>query len=91
MEYKLFSLDKAQKKGSAQVDNTADKLITVLVVIILVVSLAGTMFTYTGSGATGFANSSVNGGAPTWLVTLFPILLAIAILYIILKVIKSAK
>lgn len=89
MEYKLFDLGRAQRRGSAHISSSTDTLINILVVIVLVVSLAGTIFTYLGDGPTGFANESVNGGAPQWLVVIFPILVAVAFIYLILKLVKK--
>jgi hypothetical protein len=88
MEYKLFNLSKAQKKGTAHISGATDTLINTLVVVVLTVSLAGTVFTYLGSGATGFANATINGGAPQWLVVIFPILIAVTFVYLILKLMK---
>lgn len=80
-----FDLLIAQKKGAAHVSNATDKLIGVLVVVLLVSVLAGTIFGYLGTGATGLGNTTLNPGVPTWLPTVLIVLVAVGILYLVIR------
>lgn len=80
MEHKkLLSLQHMSKKGSAQISN---KLISVLVGLILVGALAPTIFEY--------ANLS-GSGAPSWLITLSPILVGVGIFYMLYRLTIGKK
>ena len=70
---KLKSLQKMGKKGSKQLVNT---LVGLLVGLIMVVSFAPTIF----------ENANFTGtGAPAWLITIVPILVAVGLFYAIYK------
>jgi hypothetical protein len=85
MEYKLFSLKDAQKKGSANVSHAVDKIVNVLVAVLLVAVMAGTIFGYLGTGANGLGNATANPSAPTWLSPVLIIVVGITLLYLVLK------
>lgn len=85
MEYKLFSLKDAQKKGSANVSHAVDKIVNVLVAVLLVAVMAGTIFGYLGTGANGLGNVTANPSAPTWLSPVLIIVVGITLLYLVLK------
>ena len=72
----MFNLKEMQKKGSISMDGTTKKLVGVMVVLILIGAFAPTIF----------ENANLSGtGAPSWLITVAPILIAVVILFVILK------
>lgn len=76
----MFNLKEMQKKGSGVMGGTADKLIGTLVVLVLVGAFATTIF----------SNANLSGtGAPDWLVTVTPILVALVFFYIIYRLVKK--
>jgi len=75
-----LKLKKLQKRGSVSSKNVTDTIVGLMVALILVTSFAPTIFT----------NSNLTGtGAPTWLITVLPILAGVALLYIILRIVKK--
>ena len=84
MEYKLFSLSSAQKKGSVQVGGATNKIVGILISVLLVSVLAGTIFGYLGTGAIGLSNATANPSAPTWLGPVLIVLIGISFVYLIL-------
>lgn len=91
MEYKLFSLSKAQKKGEMDVGSQTDKIVGILVAVLLVAVLAGTIFGYLGTGASGLGNATANPSAPSWLSPVLIVVVGIALLYLVLKAAGLAK
>lgn len=75
----MFDLKSMQKKGAVGFGSSMDKSITVLLVVVLVGALAPTMFETNWSAITG---------APSWVGTIVPILIAVAIIYLIYKQVK---
>lgn len=70
------------KKGN--VSSKIDTLIGALLVIVILVALAPTMFQGFGGGATGLANTSVAGTAlPTWLPNTLAVITAIGLVYLV--------
>ena len=84
MEYKLFSLSQAQKKGSAAVTSSTNKIVGLLIAVLLIAVLAGTIFGYLGGGASGLGNVTANPSAPTWLSPLLIVLVGVAFVYMVL-------
>jgi hypothetical protein len=85
MEYKMFSLDKAQKRGVAQSSHAVNYLIGALIVVILIATLAGTIFSYLGTGAVGLANTTANPGVPAWLPGVLVVGVAVGLLFLVFK------
>lgn len=85
MEYKLFSLSQAQKKGSAEVSGATNKIVGILISVILVAVLAGTIFSYLGTGQNGLGNTTANPSAPSWLSPVLIAVIGIAFVYLILR------
>lgn len=74
-----FDINAMQKKGQVAFGGSMDKAITVLLVVVLVGALAPTMFETNWSAITG---------APSWVGTIIPILIGVAIIYLIYKQVK---
>lgn len=91
MEYKLFNLGKAQKKGSSMAGHATDYIVGALIVVILISVLAGTIFNYLGTGATGLGNSTLNPSVPSWLPSVLVIAVAVGLLYLVFKALGLVK
>lgn len=81
---------KLNKKGN--VSSKIETLIGALLVIVILVALAPTMFQGFGGGATGLANSSVSGTAmPAWLPTTLAVIVAIGLVYLVYRALINKK
>lgn len=80
-----FNLLLAQKRGMANVSHSVDYLIGGLITVVLTATLAGTIFSYLGTGSVGLGNSSVAPGTPSWLPGLLIVIVAVGIVYLILR------
>jgi len=86
-----FDLMKMQKKGMASTKHTIDWIIGGLIAIVLIATLSGTIFGYLGTGPTGLGNITANPAVPTWLPTVLIIIVAVGLVYLVLKATGVSK
>ena len=88
---KNFSLFMAQKRGSHTAGKAVDYIVGALIVVILISVLAGTIFGYLGTGATGLGNTTANPAVPTWLPSVLIIGVAVGLLYMLFRAMGLVK
>lgn len=86
-----FSLNAMQKKGMASTKHTIDWIIGGLVSIVLISTLAGTIFTYLGTKSGNLGNTTSNPDVPTWLPTVLIIIVAVGLVYLVLRATGVSK
>jgi ABC-type multidrug transport system permease subunit len=86
-----FNLLAAQNRGMASTSHATEFLIGTLIVVVLVATLSGTIFSYLGTGAVGLGNSTANPGVPSWLPATMIIVVAVGLLYLVLRTMGVVK
>jgi uncharacterized membrane protein YidH (DUF202 family) len=92
MKMKEFNLFLAQKRGMAHTGNTVNYIVGALIAVILVATLAGTIFSYLGtSGTAALGNTSANPSVPTWLPGILIVGVAVGMLFLVFRALGLTK
>lgn len=80
-EMKMKNMSKKGNAGS----HAINYLVVGLLVIVMLSVLSGTIFSYLGTGAVGLGNTTANPSVPTWLPSLLIIIVAIGLVFLVLR------
>jgi len=76
-----FDISLSQKKGQAGINGKISYLIGALIVIVLVVSIAPTMFT----SLSDLSNTTLNPGVPAWVPVVLFVIVGAGLVFLIWK------
>lgn len=79
MERNVFDLKAMQKKGAGKTASQIEYLIGALILVVIAVALAPTMF----ASANNLSNTTANPGVPSWVPTILIIVIGAGLVFLV--------